>query len=236
MELTTLTTKASYYGNEICEDDVSTPRGPAPQWCWGQTWQGPENEQPPLHSRASVQDFTDAPKEEEDACPTPRGAVAWHSPNFAPPRANYEPQTVLAKNAGMTQDRGRPSEADWQAQSTSWMRMRTPSPEATYSMLTGRATPPPRVRVGGMVELPVPRARPADVPPQPVVENMCEAVCQTIKPARTWSQGSCGHPADCGPACKYVRKSRGCKDGEHCTFCHLCEWNRYGKASKMVKQ
>ncbi|CAK9044021.1 unnamed protein product [Durusdinium trenchii] len=39
--------------------------------------------------------------------------------------------------------------------------------------------------------------------------------------------GSKGHPYSCGPACKYVQKSRGCKDGDLCTHCHLCRWTRY---------
>jgi len=39
--------------------------------------------------------------------------------------------------------------------------------------------------------------------------------------------GSLGHPYSCGPACKYVLKSRGCKDGDNCTHCHLCHWTRY---------
>eukprot|EP00928_Gymnodinium_smaydae_P014432 TRINITY_DN15285_c0_g1_i2.p1 TRINITY_DN15285_c0_g1~~TRINITY_DN15285_c0_g1_i2.p1 ORF type:complete len:530 (-),score=119.23 TRINITY_DN15285_c0_g1_i2:290-1789(-) len=38
------------------------------------------------------------------------------------------------------------------------------------------------------------------------------------------SKGSLNHPNGCGPACKYVRKGRGCKDGENCTHCHFCIW------------
>mmetsp|Transcript_54736 Transcript_54736/g.127737 ORF Transcript_54736/g.127737 Transcript_54736/m.127737 type:complete len:259 (+) Transcript_54736:72-848(+) len=38
------------------------------------------------------------------------------------------------------------------------------------------------------------------------------------------SRGSDGHPTNCKPPCKYVRKSRGCKDGENCERCHLCPW------------
>lgn len=45
--------------------------------------------------------------------------------------------------------------------------------------------------------------------------------------AVTMSRGSVGHPHRCGEACKYVRKSRGCKDGALCDHCHICEWNRY---------
>mmetsp|Transcript_114805 Transcript_114805/g.331797 ORF Transcript_114805/g.331797 Transcript_114805/m.331797 type:complete len:269 (+) Transcript_114805:119-925(+) len=39
------------------------------------------------------------------------------------------------------------------------------------------------------------------------------------------SIGSVGHPGQCGPPCKYVRKARGCKDGAACRRCHLCKWS-----------
>eukprot|EP00931_Biecheleriopsis_adriatica_P044818 TRINITY_DN25678_c0_g1_i1.p1 TRINITY_DN25678_c0_g1~~TRINITY_DN25678_c0_g1_i1.p1 ORF type:complete len:276 (-),score=41.89 TRINITY_DN25678_c0_g1_i1:44-871(-) len=38
------------------------------------------------------------------------------------------------------------------------------------------------------------------------------------------SVGSIGHPYSCGQACKYISKSRGCKDGRFCVRCHLCKW------------
>lgn len=39
--------------------------------------------------------------------------------------------------------------------------------------------------------------------------------------------GSMGHPYSCGPACKYVLKQKGCKDGDLCSHCHICRWTRY---------
>jgi len=36
------------------------------------------------------------------------------------------------------------------------------------------------------------------------------------------STGSIGHPFSCAAACKYIKKSRGCKDGADCDRCHLC--------------
>lgn len=39
------------------------------------------------------------------------------------------------------------------------------------------------------------------------------------------SLGSVGHPHSCALACKYAKKSRGCKDGADCSRCHLCKWN-----------
>ncbi|CAK0894405.1 unnamed protein product [Prorocentrum cordatum] len=41
------------------------------------------------------------------------------------------------------------------------------------------------------------------------------------------SVGSVGHPYACEAACKFVRKSRGCKLGADCSRCHACVWNRY---------
>eukprot|EP00931_Biecheleriopsis_adriatica_P008156 TRINITY_DN109381_c0_g1_i1.p1 TRINITY_DN109381_c0_g1~~TRINITY_DN109381_c0_g1_i1.p1 ORF type:complete len:246 (-),score=56.52 TRINITY_DN109381_c0_g1_i1:34-771(-) len=43
------------------------------------------------------------------------------------------------------------------------------------------------------------------------------------------SFGSIGHPESCGPACKFSTRSKGCKDGSLCTYCHLCCWNRHGR-------
>lgn len=43
---------------------------------------------------------------------------------------------------------------------------------------------------------------------------------ETMRPSR----GSEGHPHRCQAACKYVRKARGCKDGDNCAHCHLCIW------------
>jgi hypothetical protein len=40
------------------------------------------------------------------------------------------------------------------------------------------------------------------------------------------SAGSRGHPFNCGAACKYTTKTRGCKDGDACSHCHLCVWKR----------
>jgi len=45
------------------------------------------------------------------------------------------------------------------------------------------------------------------------------------------SVGSVGHPHACaGLGCKFFNKARGCKDGQLCTRCHLCRWNRYDKS------
>lgn len=41
------------------------------------------------------------------------------------------------------------------------------------------------------------------------------------------SRGSVGHPGACSPACKYIRKRKGCKDGADCSHCHLCVWHSH---------
>mmetsp|Transcript_107768 Transcript_107768/g.311384 ORF Transcript_107768/g.311384 Transcript_107768/m.311384 type:complete len:263 (-) Transcript_107768:337-1125(-) len=43
------------------------------------------------------------------------------------------------------------------------------------------------------------------------------------------SAGSVGHPFTCAEACKYAKKTRGCKDGAACNRCHHCEWVRHAK-------
>ena len=36
------------------------------------------------------------------------------------------------------------------------------------------------------------------------------------------SQGSIGHPEQCGPPCKYSRRRNGCRDGAECPSCTYC--------------
>jgi len=43
------------------------------------------------------------------------------------------------------------------------------------------------------------------------------------------SIGSLGHPTDCNPPCRHVRKAVGCRDGWSCPKCHLCEWRHLGR-------
>merc|ERR1719422_1994186 len=40
------------------------------------------------------------------------------------------------------------------------------------------------------------------------------------------SMGSLGHPHCCAPACRFVKRKGGCKDGASCPNCHLCFWRR----------
>lgn len=45
----------------------------------------------------------------------------------------------------------------------------------------------------------------------------------TVPSERKPSRGSIGHPRFCAAPCKYFAKPRGCKDGESCDHCHLCD-------------
>lgn len=40
------------------------------------------------------------------------------------------------------------------------------------------------------------------------------------------SCGTIGHPYTCAPACRYVRRKVGCKNGADCPNCHVCLWTR----------
>lgn len=53
---------------------------------------------------------------------------------------------------------------------------------------------------------------------------------------RVVSKGSVGHPHSCSEACKYVFKKRGCKDGENCDRCHLCDWKRHSTLKEGTKR
>jgi len=53
-------------------------------------------------------------------------------------------------------------------------------------------------------------------------------------PAPPPSLGSIGHPQNCGAACKFAYKPKGCKDGKSCEHCHLCHWNRRGVKTEHV--
>lgn len=44
----------------------------------------------------------------------------------------------------------------------------------------------------------------------------------------THSVGTEGHPYNCGPACRYVKRKGGCRLGADCPNCHECKW-RHGE-------
>jgi len=66
--------------------------------------------------------------------------------------------------------------------------------------------------------------------------HQCQWACDrlTAAPALTssFSAGSADHPERCGQPCKYVRRKTGCRHGERCPDCHLCQWCRQPPAEE----
>jgi len=94
-------------------------------------------------------------------------------------------------------------------QGTSWMRIRTPSPEMFYMPRTGAPIPLPIPNLLDAVEVESVARQDEPIPPLPP------------------SLGSVGHPDTCQKSCKYFWKTRGCKDGASCSHCHLCPRNHF---------
>jgi len=68
-----------------------------------------------------------------------------------------------------------------------------------------------------------------DVPPPPAPpEGVPEAQGddEAVEGPTSFSVGTQGHPHNCGPACRYVRRKKGCRNGLACTNCHKCFWRR----------
>merc|ERR1719181_967027 len=57
----------------------------------------------------------------------------------------------------------------------------------------------------------------------PLAGHQVEASPESPAPL---SLGSIGHPNSCAPACKYNGKKSGCKDGQLCDRCRVCNWTR----------
>jgi len=172
---------------------------------------------------------------------------------------------------------------------TAWMRMRTPSPENTYSgYATGRAPPgPPGILLKSTQDLALPQQYTPVLVQQQCMPVLCY-VCpsnmgvngqadsesgvgsmkrQSLPSVASWStmaseddrgfeaeetqclacgdhevpesnfamdsKGSKGHPYSCASACKYIKKTRGCKDGADCDRCHLCAFHNKSKKPGM---
>jgi len=172
---------------------------------------------------------------------------------------------------------------------TAWMRMRTPSPENTYSgYATGRAPPgPPGILLKSTQDLALPQQYTPVLVQQQCMPVLCY-VCpsnmgvngqadaesgagstkrQSLPSVASWStmaseddrgfeaeetqclacgdhevpesnfamdsKGSKGHPYSCASACKYIKKTLGCKDGADCDRCHLCAFHNKSKKPGM---
>eukprot|EP00931_Biecheleriopsis_adriatica_P103442 TRINITY_DN78275_c0_g1_i1.p1 TRINITY_DN78275_c0_g1~~TRINITY_DN78275_c0_g1_i1.p1 ORF type:complete len:406 (+),score=74.72 TRINITY_DN78275_c0_g1_i1:135-1352(+) len=73
-----------------------------------------------------------------------------------------------------------------------------------------------------------PKVHPVPRPPRQNKEEV-RAAAATAPALHVISRGSVGHPTTCAPACKYVKRKGGCRDGADCMSCHECFWIRDGK-------
>jgi hypothetical protein len=76
------------------------------------------------------------------------------------------------------------------------------------------------------------------VPPQPGMDWDQKAPTRPAGMKKILSRnsvGSIGHPHSCAPACKYVKRKTGCRDGAACQQCHQCFWQRDKQVLKKVK-
>jgi len=60
----------------------------------------------------------------------------------------------------------------------------------------------------------------------PEVLQSSKDVASDVQHFSQFSVGSAGHPHSCAAACRYVKRRGGCREGIHCTKCHLCFWRR----------
>ncbi|CAL1139209.1 unnamed protein product [Cladocopium goreaui] len=107
-----------------------------------------------------------------------------------------------------------------------WMRLQTPSPEPVLPM---PALPQDFImqQVKNISE--IRKTCWADIVDVEGAADEAEAAVEEGKGLQyplCISFGSQGHPFNCGPACKYASKGKGCKDGANCDHCHLCKWKK----------
>eukprot|EP00930_Biecheleria_cincta_P070814 TRINITY_DN58416_c0_g1_i1.p1 TRINITY_DN58416_c0_g1~~TRINITY_DN58416_c0_g1_i1.p1 ORF type:complete len:516 (+),score=52.57 TRINITY_DN58416_c0_g1_i1:63-1610(+) len=102
------------------------------------------------------------------------------------------------------------------------------------------APPPglaPRVRWDAAVV--TPGMPPVPPPPQPHPVERLPSLCAPNRKLNTvtvTSLGTVGHPLTCAPACKYVKRQGGCREGASCTQCHDCFWTRLPSPGYHQKQ
>ena len=95
-----------------------------------------------------------------------------------------------------------------------WRTARTPSPEMSYSALTGRSLPPPRLLLEMMVPALGCEEWPAPCGSRPESDEGSELPLA--------SMGSEGHRSGTCRPCAHVWKPSGCSKGRDCEYCHEC--------------
>jgi len=69
------------------------------------------------------------------------------------------------------------------------------------------------------------------IPPPPQPHSVLRPAPGLTEPNRELSEvisvGTVGHPMNCAPACKHVKRKGGCREGVNCPQCHACFWSRH---------
>jgi len=180
---------------------------------------------------------------------TPRGhdQEAWGAPKRGAPSYSYADCSTSSAEAPSPRARsGVTPDAAWARIRTPSPEARTLAPHAPSAWSQGMAEKPPQRMMPfwqPLAEAPPPPPAPAAAPAQRdrtranaprtatvmAKQNKKKKSCQP--PAcigmpnefvGVLSVGSVGHPYSCQDPCKYVRKTRGCKDGSDCNRCHAC--------------
>jgi len=194
--------------------------------------------------------------------PSPEArTLASHAPPPPQGMAEKPPQWMPFRQHPLYHDaqQGATPDAAWARIRTPSPEARTLAPHAPSAWSQGMAEKPPQRMMPfwqPLAEAPPPPPAPAAAPAQRdrtranaprtatvmAKQNKKKKSCQP--PAcigmpnefvGVLSVGSVGHPYSCQDPCKYVRKTRGCKDGADCSHCHVCVWNRY-EASRATRR
>jgi len=74
-----------------------------------------------------------------------------------------------------------------------------------------------------------------ETPPPPPALPTPKAKSSKLDPTPRLSIGSIGHPHSCSPACRFVKRQAGCRDGVMCKMCHQCFWQRRAEQTDIKK-
>jgi hypothetical protein len=155
----------------------------------------------------------------------------WHTPDPSP-RASLGLPKCVAKDflvnypSSDTASTRTPSpSSSVTKEDDSRFRFRTPSP--VYKYRSGGGVLPSLPLREPIILSTMPRM-PGNThePRASVADEMIDMAFPSSENIFWPSHGSIGHPFSCSNPCKYFRKARGCKDGENCDHCHLCEWTQ----------
>jgi len=238
------------YGAYTMEEETATPRGNAPNCRWVSTAVGPNHMQQQQGEEKSVPAKASTMLCLQAAVPSPppqapqaQQRQQQMAPTAPPPSAVHLNLSMLVENSSNKIPAGH---AGYTGASAGKARAPGAGCFTADHKLTGKQaislfdiTGAPTLGANGggyQSNSPVVAgARNSQAAPTPFVnqqqppQQQHQAPQQQVEPvvSSCVSLGSVGHPQTCAEACKYARKSKGCKDGAMCKRCHLCKWNRY---------